>query len=267
MGTDDNGNYVLSELERHGIRTSGVKRRGITAFTDVFEEILNPARTMFHFGGANDAFNVDDIDYSSLTQRIFHVGYLLLLKTLDQQDPIYGTRMGQMLHHAREAGCVTSLDVVSEPTDRYQTLVRPTLRYVDILIINELEASRITDLPLTDEYGQTLAENMPKALARLFEMGVTQRAVIHTPTGAFGLDAHGEYAQVPGKQLPPGWIKGTVGAGDAFCSGSLLAVYRGLSMAETLRCGHAAAIQSLRAETANGGMVTMEKALDAYDSI
>lgn len=267
VGMDAEGDFILSEFERRGIDAHGVLRRGDTAFTDVYEESSGHCRTFFCFGGANDTFDVEDIPYDGLSCKILQVCYPLLLKALDQPDAQYGSRMGILLHKAQQAGCLTALDVISENSRRYAPLVRPLLRYTDYITINELEAERITEVPLIDRQGALLTKHMPEALAKLLWLGVSRRAIIHAPTGAFGMDADGTFAQEPGKRLPEGFIKGTVGAGDAFCAGALLAAYRGLSLSKALRYGNAAAVQSLRADTANGSMASMEEAMALYDTL
>ena len=267
VGLDSEGDYILSELSGCGIDTRAVIRRGETSFTDAYVETETNCRTFFHFGGANDTFDVDDVPVGQVNARIFHIVYPLLLKTLDGEDPVYGTRMAHLLCCMQQEGVLTSLDVVSEDSDRYQKIVIPSLKYTDYLTVNELEAARITGIPLSHEDGSLIEENIPSALARLLELGVARWAIIHAPDAAFGLSHTGRFAREQGKLLPPGFIAGTVGAGDAFCTGVLLAAYRGLSIEEALRCGNASAIQSLKADTPNGSMVSMEESLAAYEAL
>lgn len=266
-GRDSEGDYILSELEKHGVTTADVVRRGETSFTDAYLETQINCRTFFHFGGANDTFDVDDVPVERISAKIFHIVYPLLLKTLDSEDLQYGTRMARLLCRVQKVGIMTSLDVVSEDSDRYQKIVRPSLRYTDYLTINELEASRITGIALVREDGSLIEENMPRVLESLFELGVSRWAVIHTPEASFGMDREGHFARERGRLLPPGFIAGTVGAGDAFCTGVLLAAYRGLTLEAALRYGNASAIQSLRADTPNGSMTSIGEALALYDAL
>ena len=265
VGVDGEGDYILSELAACGVKTDAVLRRGETSFTDAYLESETACRTFFHFGGANDTLDVDDIPCGEMNERLFHIVYPLLLKTLDSEDEQYGTRMARLLCRMREKGILTSLDVVSEDSDRYQKIVCPSLKYTDYLTVNELEASRITGVPLSREDGSLIEENMKKALSRLFELGVSRWAVIHAPAAAFGMDSEGRFVRESGKLLPEGFIKGSVGAGDAFCCGVLLAAYRGLTIADALRYGNASAIQSLMADTPNGSMISIEESLARYD--
>ena len=73
--------------------------------------------------------------------------------------------------------------------------------------------------------------------------------------------------RLPGKRQPKGFIGGTVGAGDAFCTGVLLAALRGCDIGEALRCGNASAVASLRADTPNDSMIPIEDALTLCDAL
>jgi sugar/nucleoside kinase (ribokinase family) len=76
--------------------------------------------------------------------KIFHLGYLLLLDSLDLPDEEFGTRSARLLAQMREQGYETSLDLVSRKGDpRYQPLVMPCLPHLDYLVINEMEAENL----------------------------------------------------------------------------------------------------------------------------
>ncbi|MFR7743602.1 MAG: PfkB family carbohydrate kinase [Acutalibacteraceae bacterium] len=64
---------------------------------------------------------------------------------------------------------------------------------------------------------------MKAALQKLHELGVAKWAVIHCPELGCGMDEAGNYCEFESLKLPKGYIKGTVGAGDAFCAGVLYA--------------------------------------------
>ena len=58
----------------------------------------------------------------------------------------------------------------------------------------------------------------------------------------------------PSYRLPKGYVKGKTGAGDAFCSGALIAIERGADDAEILALAEAAAVASLSAPDATSGL-------------
>jgi len=222
-------------------------------------------RTFFQHAGANAHYCEDHIDLDKLNVNIFHIGYILLLPALDAPDDEYGTKMARLLHKAQQAGMKTSIDVVSETGDRFVKLVTPALKYADYCVINELEAQQTTGVLLRDENGTLHTENMPKALEKLKELGVSTWAVIHCPEVGCGIDENGQYWEVPSLKLPKGWIKGTVGAGDAFCAGILYAAETGMNMEQALKMGACAAAASLREVNASDGVKTAEEVLKLYE--
>lgn len=264
VGDDGDGNLVTSALLEHGIDVSRIIRRGVTSFTDVFSEETTGCRTFFQYGGACDSFDISDINFGGLDCKIFHIGYLLLLNRLDEKCPGYGTRMAKLLSKVRACGVKTSIDVVSENSDRFQKIVGPALRHVDYLTLNELEAGKTVGIALRDASGALIPDRMDAVLRRLFAMGVGEWAIIHCPEGAWGLDRSGNFVFEPSRKLPRGYKVGSVGAGDAFCAGVLLAAHRDLTIGGALTYGNASAQVSLRSASASGSMVTIKEALKEY---
>ena len=265
-GHDAEGDFILQEMGKYpNIDLGMVKRSGRTSFTAVMSNNQTKERTFFQHAGANAYYCEDHIDWDTLDVNIFHIGYILLLPALDAADDEYGTRMARLLHRAQKAGMKTSIDVVSETGDRFVRLVTPALKYADYCVINELEAQQTTGVRLRDPDGTLHTENMPEALRKLKELGVSTWAVIHCPEVGCGIDAKGDYFEVPSLKLPKGWIKGTVGAGDAFCAGVLYAAETGMDMTRALKLGACAAAASLSEVSASDGVKTAEEVLKLYD--
>src|SRR4029078_13429583 len=115
-----------------------------TSYTDVMTEKEGGRRTFFHMRGANALWDGSDLSFSRVKARIFHLGYLLLLDSLDAPDAKFGTKAARLLAEAQAAGVMTSVDVVSEDSDRFARIVNPALKHVDYCILNEVEAGRTT---------------------------------------------------------------------------------------------------------------------------
>ncbi|MBR4206322.1 MAG: carbohydrate kinase family protein [Clostridia bacterium] len=263
VGQDDDGNFALSTMYAEGVDTSLVGRAGTTSFTAVMSDVHTNERTFFQYRGANALFSEDSFDWDQLDCDLLHVGYILLLDALDEEDAEYGTKMARLLCHAKQRGMRTSIDVVSEAGERFSRLVPPALRYADLCVVNEIEAGRTVGITLREEDGTLHIDRMKDALHALFSLGVGEWAVIHCPEGGFGMDKDGNTAASGQIPTPPGFIKGKVGAGDAFCAGVLSAAHRGMSLAEALKLGNAAATVSLGAPGATEAMTTLEECLAA----
>ena len=260
-GADDNGAYALDTLSRWpSLDLSDVRRAGLNSFTDVMTVESTGERTFFTFKGADSLLTPDAIPLDALDCDILHVGYALLLDGLDAPDAEYGTGMARVLAGAQARGIHTSLDVVSENGDRYVRVVPYALKYTDYFSVNEMEASRTTGIQLTDG-GRLLRENLRAALDRLKAMGVRRWAVIHTPEVSCGLDERGDYVEAETLRLPEGFIKGSVGAGDAFTAGLLLMAWRGAPLREALGTANAVAALSLSEPGATEGVRSLGETL------
>ena len=95
-----------------------------------------------------------DLDFEKTRPRIFHLGYLLLLDALDERDAKFGTRAARLLAAAQAAGIKTSVDVVSEDSDRFAGIVAPALQHVDYCIVNEIEAGKTTGFRVRQPNGK-----------------------------------------------------------------------------------------------------------------
>lgn len=245
VGRDDNGDFALSVMSGRGLDVSEVGRAdGPTTFTDVMTVSTTGARTFFNMHGADSGFGPEDIDVAKLDCGIFHLGYLLLLDAMDAPDEEYGTKAARLLAAVRARGIRTSLDIVSEQSERFMRIVRPALKHVDYCIINEIEASSATGRDPADMRGMCEA---------LFELGVGERVVIHCPERSVTMGRAGDYAELGSLKLPEGWIVGSTGAGDAFCAGMLYSLLKGIDPVEGMRIASCAAAMNLTAVDSIGG--------------
>ena len=266
IGVDAEGDLIMDTLGQYkNIDTSNVIRDGISAFTHVMADVKSKQRTFFTYLGANGRFEEADIDWDKVSADIFHIGYILLLNALDQPDEEYGSKMARLLHAAQAHGIRTSIDVVSEASDRFARLVPPAMKYTDYCVINEYEAEMTTGVKLRGEKDELLTENLPRALHAMKDMGVSTWAVIHCPEGGYGLDEQGNYIALGSLVLPEGYIKGSVGAGDAFCAGVLYGAEQGWTLEKSIDQGIASAAASLSDASATGGMCAQAQAMELFD--
>lgn len=247
IGNDADGDFLVETLEANDVDASLLVRGGLpTSFTDVMS-IVGGQRTFFTYPGACADFGVDDVDFEKLDAKMLHLGYFLLLDKVDSGDG------EKILKAAQERGIKTSIDLVSENSDRYH-IVKDCLKYTDNLIINELEAGMIAGI-------KPCHENLEKIARALKDMGVSERVIIHMPETGVCLSDNG-FFELPSWELPKGFIKGKTGAGDAFCAGALIGIYRGLDEMGILTLAQKSATASLSAADAIGGMVS-EAEIDA----
>ena len=126
MGEDEAGDFVLEKLrERPNISLAQIRRQGTTSYTLVMADEVSKQRSFYQCRGANADFCEADIDWDRLDVDMLHIGYILLLDALDAPDGEYGTKMARLLHTARQRGIKTSIDVVTEASERFGRIVSP----------------------------------------------------------------------------------------------------------------------------------------------
>jgi sugar/nucleoside kinase (ribokinase family) len=263
VGRDALGTLIVDDCKKHRIDTRCLRTTNDadTSYTDVMTEQENGRRTFFHYRGANALWAGEELDFKKCKAQIFHLGYLLLLDALDSADAKYGTRAARLLAAAQEVGIKTSVDVVSEDSDRFPKIVCPALKFVDYCILNEIEAGKTTGFKIRQPDGQLDTVALRHAAGALLQHGVKELVVIHFPEGGFARTRKGEDVWQPSLRLPDKFIAGTAGAGDAFCAGVLLGLHEGWELPRCLQTGACVAAASLSHPTCTGGMKALSACL------
>ncbi|HEV2392863.1 MAG TPA: carbohydrate kinase family protein [Verrucomicrobiae bacterium] len=263
VGKDALGQRILDDCRQNKIdvRHLGATPKAPTSYTDVMTEQGHGRRTFFHARGANALWKGADLDFDRIRPRIFHLGYLLLLDALDQPDATYGTKAARLLAAAQAAGVKTSVDVVSEDSDRFPKIVNPALKHVDYCILNEIEAGKTTGFKMRSPDGALDTVALRHAAGALLQQGVRELVVIHFPEGAFARARRGEDYWQRSLKLPPDYIAGTAGAGDAFCAGVLLGLHQEWDLGRCLLTGVCIASASLSDATCTAGVKSLDSSL------
>jgi sugar/nucleoside kinase (ribokinase family) len=253
VGSDANGDAILADCRAHGIDTTQLTPISVaTSYTDVMTVQSTGRRTFFHQRGANALLDVEHFDFTKTNARHFHLGYLLLLDRLDRI--VDGRpRVIEVLERARAAGLITSVDCVSENSERFQEVIIPTLPHIDVLFANDFETEKITGLLLRSN-GVIDAPAVCSAARSLLQHGVRSWVVIHFPEAVYACSAAGEGVWQPSVKVPAEAIVSAVGAGDALAAGVLFGLHEGWPMGECLRLGVCAAARSLSDATCSDGV-------------
>jgi sugar/nucleoside kinase (ribokinase family) len=263
VGQDALGEHILRDCRQHKIDVHhlGATPKAPTSYTDVMTELGHGRRTFFHARGANALWQGADLDFTRIKARVFHLGYLLLLDSLDEPDSKYGTKAARLLASAQAAGVKTSVDVVSEDSDRFAQIVNPALKHVDYCILNEIEAAKTTGFKTRGPEGQLDTVGLRHAAGALLQQGVRDLVVVHFPEGAFARTRKGDDFWQPSLKLPPKYIAGTAGAGDAFCAGVLLGLHEHWEVQRCLLTGVCIAAASLADATCTTGVKALNTSL------
>ena len=263
VGKDVLGDAVLAECRKFKIDTKLLKATNAapTSYTDVMTEERGGRRTFFHQRGANAIWDGRELDFNRIKTRIFHLGYLLLLDALDAPDKNHGTKAAALLAKAQAAGMKTSVDVVSEDSERFARVVGPALKHADYCILNEFEAGKTTGFKIRQPDGALETVALRHAAGSLLQMGVKEVVVIHFPEGGFARTRDGKDFWQPSLKVPEKYIAGSAGAGDAFCAGVLLGLHEGWDLHKCLFTGVCVAAASLSHPTCTEGVGSLGAAL------
>ncbi len=236
IGDDDAGRYILNDCRNHGIETSGltIAHGQPTSYTDVMVVEGNGKRTFFHQRGANALLEPADFDFQGLEGWHFHYGYILLLDRMDAAEPEFGSGAAQVLARAKAAGLTTSIDLVSEDSDRFPLIVPPALKYADIAFMNEFEASRLSGL----DFSKPDLDRVKGARTAFWSrFGFSGTLVVHWAEGAASCSPEGAVSWQGSVMLPKEAVKSAAGSGDAFAAGYLLGFLRDEPVDSCLRLG------------------------------
>lgn len=255
VGKDENGKNLLSTLKNYkNVSIDNVSLGETTSCTIIMNSAQTKQRTFFFVPGASDVFDISYIDFDKLNTKIFHLEYLLLMKKVDSYDKDFGTHGARILYNAQQKGYLTSIDVVSEQSNRAKSIVSCALKYTDICCINEYEAQSVTDIELVKD-GKLDKEKVCLALQKLSQLGVKKWIVIHSPLESYGLDVdENKFVRVPSLKISKEYIKGSTGAGDAYCAGILYGAHEDFSLESSMRLARACSVCSLSQNNGTDGM-------------
>ncbi len=257
VGDDEDGRFLFGECDAYGIDRTNlqVTSEAPTSYTEVITVQSTGKRTFFHSRGANNLLNYESVPFDQIRAGIVHFGYLLLMDGIDAPDPEFGTVAAKILHHFQSMGIRTSVDTVSEQSDRFRRIVPPALKYTDYLILNEFEAGQTTGHEIL-KGNRIDAKALKESAARLLAMGSAQLVVIHMSLGSFALSRDGEEIFLPSLDLPAEYVKSALGAGDAFCAGVLAGIHENWDLSRSVQFATAAGAAALGHPSTTAGVGT-----------
>ena len=201
VGRDLYGQFMVSELERRGIGTSGIIhdpgiRTGVTVSLTYPHD-----RAMLTYLGSIATLRLDDLDLSLFARYDhLHSASIFLQRGLRRGLPA-------LYRAAKEAGLTTSLDSGWDPEERWERDIFSVLPYVDFFVPNEVEALHFTGADTVEEATTELSRYAGTVVVKLGREGALAR------TGEQVWQASGFEVEVVD----------TTGAGDAFNAGFMYA--------------------------------------------
>ena len=224
IGEDSLGRIALDRLDEGGVDISRVRKvPGPT--TSGLTIILQRAgwRNILTYSGTIAELSLKDLDFDYLADsRHFHLSSLYLQQGLRPD-------VGELFRRLKAAGLTISLDTNDDPQDLWGGGLKDLLKYVDVLLPNAREATRITGTHDPELAIRQLAEMVPLVVVKLGHGGaLAQRGK--------------ERFTSPSRQVT---AVDAVGAGDSFDAGFLHEYLRGSNLQTCLASGNRAGALSV----------------------
>ena len=252
VGKDGEGQFILQRALTHQINIDAVSQvERATSFTDVMINSQTGDRTFFHYVGAMELYGLEQILRIDNQAKIVHIAYLPLLPALLDESVLI-----KLFDGLREKGFEISIDLVSVNNKTvFSRYIRPMLPYIDYVIINDVEAKILTD----KEDLPSDKENLVMIARQILSQGVRNTVIVHYPQWAVACNRQGEEVAVPSYWVEKKDIVSTLGAGDAFCAGTLYGLHQQLPLQDVLKLGHSLAYFNLFSISATDGAVSYEQ--------
>ena len=222
IGSDAVGDMLLMLLERQGIDTSLlVRRTDLQTSASVLPIRPNGDRPAFHVVGANGSYGPDDVPGDALEGAThLHLG---------GPEFMGGEAAASILARAREAGVVTSADVLAPGDPGLLEWIAPALPELDYLLPNDEQVLAFTG-----------ADDLEDGCRALVERGARCVVATRGAQGVVIVDAE-TAREVPAFEVE---VVDTTGCGDAFSAGFLrgLSLERGREESARLGCAAAALV-------------------------
>lgn len=242
VGKDGFGSFMRDALALHGVDVSGlVFEEGGATSASVVLLGSDGERSILHCLGTNQTLCFEDVDTSLVkSARVLFIGGTFLMPSFD------GMGAARLLAFAKDQGCVTAMDTAWDSTGRWLDIIEPCFASLDWFMPSIEEAEMITGLKDT------------AGMADFFKSrGVGNVAIKLGDKGCY-LNAGEEFA------LPPFKVEcvDTAGSGDAWCSGFLTGLVRGMGVRDAARLGNAAGALCVTAIGTTDGLKDLDATMD-----
>ena len=221
IGDDRFGQFLRERVRAEGIDDSSlVTLAGAKTSTSIVLVQATGERRLLHLRGVSAYFSDQNLDWGLVAgARLFHYASAFALPAFD------GAPLERTLKHARELGCLTSVNVCWDVQGRWLPLLQPALARTDFIFPNREEGQQLT------------GESEPTAIARRLRSRGVKTVIVKLGAGGCFVESPEGFFTSPGFAVHP---VDTTGAGDCFAAAFLAAICRGHSLAEAARFANAA---------------------------
>jgi sugar/nucleoside kinase (ribokinase family) len=222
VGSDEKAEWLLNEMVREGIDISVMERLADCQSSATMLPIRpDGSRPALHARGAAARLRISpEAQRRALQAKIVHFGGVGSLPEMDGPPTV------EFLKAAKQAGCVTTLDLISARPEVLDLAV-PLMPYVDFF------------LPSIEETSAMVGTDDPESCARFFiEKGAGGCAISLGADGSFVMTRDGRRFTVPAFDIT---VRDTSGCGDAYSGGFVAGLVRDWDLVDCARLATATA--------------------------
>ncbi|NKB52040.1 MAG: kinase [Rhizobiaceae bacterium] len=248
VGEDEKADWVLSNLEKHGVDISSMQRLpGVSTSATILNVRPNGDRPALHARGASDHFDVPAEMYDRVFDApIVHLGGTGLLKKIDGEPSV------RLLKEAKNRGRTATFDLIG--TDEHTIkIVKPLLPHIDYFMPSIEEARDLS--------GKQTADDCADAM---LEAGATICIITLGPDGVFYADKSGLRKQSNAYDIE---VVDTTGCGDGFDAGFIAALHHKMDLDTSLRFAQASAALVATGLGSDAGVTSFEDTKNAMNSL
>ncbi len=241
-GRDVMGDWAVDRIASFGVDTSALQRfDDVPTSSSIVLTRADGSRPALHVKGATGAFTVDEADFDRVTDaKVFHLGGVGLMDAMD------GPRNAALIRHARERGCITTVDVFAGSPDDLPD-VEAVLPWTDYFIPSIEEARALSGL-----------EDLDEVAAFFHARGVTCCVITLGADGAFYHHRDGTRFLVPAFDVD---VVCTCGCGDVFNAGFAVGLLNGLTPRDCVRLASASSALNATGLGSQAGVVDLPQTL------
>ena len=202
VGDDSFGDFLLKTIKSFDIDFRGLKiEAGASTSSCIAIISAKGERVFLYHGGTNDEFQYDDIDTNLIDEcKIVHVGGTFLLPKFD------GSGTAKLFQLAQSKNKLTSMDVTSDTTGSWLSIIKPCLRYLDLFMPSLKEAKAIT------------GKDKPEEIADFLQNEGVETIVVKLGKEGCYVKGKDKGFYFPAYEVQ---VVDTTGAGDSFVAGFL----------------------------------------------
>jgi sugar/nucleoside kinase (ribokinase family) len=247
VGRDPMGDFLLAEMQRHGLDTGLVQIDDkVQTSTSLLPIRPDGSRAAFFVPGASRTFlpTTSEIE-RILDARIVHLGGAGLLDSFD------GAPSVELLRRAKERGRITVFDLILATPATFEK-VMPLLPYIDFFV------------PSIHEAAAMAGASEPAEVARWFKARGVKTAILTLEGDGVYVDPEqGEPFRLPSHRID---VVDTTGCGDGFTAGVIVGLAKGWDIRETCRFANTVAAHVALGLGSQGKLSSFDATVEAMNA-